>query len=68
MMPQMSGMEFYRVLLEQFPAVARRVVFMTGGTFTDAARDFIAQVPNTTLDKPFDRDHLQEVLAKLINP
>jgi len=68
MMPQMSGMEFYRVLLEQFPAVARRVVFMTGGTFTDAARDFIAQVPNTTLDKPFDRDHLQEVLAKVINP
>jgi PAS domain S-box-containing protein len=66
MMPQMSGMEFYRVLQEQLPAVARRVVFMTGGIFTDAARDFIAQVPNTTVDKPFDRDFIQEVLAKVV--
>jgi PAS domain S-box-containing protein len=66
MMPQMSGMEFYRVLQEQFPAVAPRVVFMTGGTFTDAARDFIAQVPNPTVDKPFERDHILEVISKVI--
>ncbi len=66
MMPQMSGMELYRVLLEQFPAVARRVVFMTGGIFTDVARAFIAQVPNPTVDKPFDRDQLLEVISKVI--
>jgi CheY-like chemotaxis protein len=68
MMPEMSGMELYRVLQEQLPAMARRVVFMTGGTFTDAARPFIARVPNPTMDKPFDRDHLQEVLSKVTGP
>jgi PAS domain S-box-containing protein len=65
MMPHMSGMEFYRVLQEQFPAIARRVVFMTGGIFTDAARAFIAQAPNPTIDKPFDRDHLEAVLTRI---
>ncbi|HYH98294.1 ATP-binding protein [Hyalangium sp.] len=65
MMPHMSGMEFYRVLQEQFPAMARRVVFMTGGIFTDAARAFIAQVLNPMVEKPFDRDHIEAVLSRL---
>ncbi|WP_224367197.1 hybrid sensor histidine kinase/response regulator [Hyalangium versicolor] len=65
MMPYMSGMEFYRVLQEQFPALTRQVVFMTGGIFTEAARAFIAQVPNPTMEKPFVRDHVEEVLSRL---
>jgi PAS domain S-box-containing protein len=65
MMPRMSGMEFYRALQEQFPALVRRVVFMTGGSFTDATRVFLAEVPNPTLDKPFDRDHIEAVLSEL---
>jgi PAS domain S-box-containing protein len=65
MMPHMSGMEFYRVLLEQLPALAPRVVFMTGGIFTDAARAFIAQVPNPMVEKPFDRNHIEAVLSRL---
>jgi CheY-like chemotaxis protein/anti-sigma regulatory factor (Ser/Thr protein kinase) len=65
MMPRMSGMEFYRALQDQFPALVQRVVFMTGGSFTDAARLFLAQVPNPTLDKPFDRDHIDAVLSEL---
>jgi len=65
MMPHMSGMELYRVLQEQFPALTRRVVFMTGGIFTDTARTFIAQAPNPTIEKPFDRDHLEAVLSRI---
>jgi PAS domain S-box-containing protein len=64
MMPYMSGMEFYRVLQEQFPALTRHVVFMTGGCFTEAARSFIAEVPNPTMEKPFVRDLLEEVLCR----
>jgi PAS domain S-box-containing protein len=45
-----------------------QVIFMTGGIFTDAAKAFIAQVPNTTVDKPFDRDHIQELFSKLTGP
>ncbi len=65
MMPRMSGMEFYRALQEQFPALVERVVFMTGGSFTEAARVFLAEVPNPTLDKPFDRAHIEAVLSQL---
>jgi PAS domain S-box-containing protein len=65
MMPHMSGIEFYRALQEQFPALVSRVIFMTGGSFTDAAREFLARVSNPTLDKPFDRDRIEAVLSLL---
>ena len=58
MMPQMTGMEFHAALRALRPDVADRVVFMTGGAFTDAARDFLRSVPNPRLEKPFDIDGL----------
>lgn len=35
---------------------------MTGGTFTQRARDFLASVPNPALDKPFDVSMLEALL------
>ena len=54
MMPQMTGAEFHTRLQEAVPALADRVVFMTGGAFTAGARDFLQRVPNARLEKPFD--------------
>ncbi|HSD87122.1 MAG TPA: ATP-binding protein [Kofleriaceae bacterium] len=61
MMPDMTGME----LFDQLPAdVQKRVVFLTGGAFTDRAREFLGRVPNRKLDKPFDTDTLSAVLGE----
>jgi PAS domain S-box-containing protein len=54
MMPEMSGMAFHAKVEAIAPEVARRVVFLTGGAFTPAAREFLARVPNVRLEKPFD--------------
>jgi CheY-like chemotaxis protein len=54
MMPEMSGMAFHAQVQAIAPDLARRVVFLTGGAFTAAARDFLARVPNARLEKPFD--------------
>lgn len=60
MMPELSGMDFFH----QLPAALRdRVVFLSGGVFTDRARDFLASVPNRRLDKPFDTQALSAALA-----
>ncbi len=54
MMPGMSGMELYDELKQRCPPVVERLVFVTGGAFTDAATNFLNQVPNERLEKPFD--------------
>jgi PAS domain S-box-containing protein len=54
MMPQMTGQLFYEQLRALAPAIADRVVFMTGGAFTPGTRDFLLHVANPRLEKPFD--------------
>jgi two-component system, cell cycle sensor histidine kinase and response regulator CckA len=68
MMPAMTGMELYAIIAEKLPEQAERVVFLTGGAFTPAAREFIARVPNTVLEKPFDEEALASVLADHLRP
>jgi CheY-like chemotaxis protein len=63
MMPQMTGMDLYDELVRTAPAQADRMVFLSGGAFTAAARTFLEDVPNQRLEKPFDT---RELLA-LVN-
>jgi two-component system, cell cycle sensor histidine kinase and response regulator CckA len=68
MMPTMTGMEFYEILLTQSPDVARRVVFISGGAITAKVDAFLRSVPNLTIEKPFKiatlRDTVQQLLAE----
>lgn len=68
MMPGVSGMDLHRWLADRSPPLARRMVFMTGGVFTDEAREFLDGVPNPRIEKPFDTKQLlrliQEELAR----
>ena len=54
MMPQMTGMELHAELTELALEHADRVIFMTGGAFTPAARAFLGGVSNQKLEKPFN--------------
>lgn len=53
-MPDVSGMDVYTQVVQARADVGQRFVFMTGGTFSPRARDFLDQVSNERLDKPFD--------------
>jgi CheY-like chemotaxis protein/anti-sigma regulatory factor (Ser/Thr protein kinase) len=66
MMPQMTGMELHEAILRLDPAQARRIVFLTGGAFTQSARDFIEGVPNRRIEKPFDLKALRNLVNDLI--
>ena len=59
MMPVMNGKELYEHLLAHEPALARRFVFITGGSF-GAAATFLEETRVEILYKPFD---LAKVLA-----
>ncbi len=68
MMPEMTGMELHAELLRVAPELAARVVFVTGGTFTEQAREFLDRVPNGRLEKPIDPGELARALFALLGP
>ncbi|WP_242391964.1 hybrid sensor histidine kinase/response regulator [Anaeromyxobacter oryzisoli] len=64
LMPGMSGVDLYRALGRRDPRLARRVIFLTGGAFTPAARAFLATEPVPCVEKPFELDAIRGVLAR----
>ena len=62
MMPEMTGMEFHGELMRRVPAQAEALIFVSGGAFTPRARDFLEQVPNQRIEKPFDTRRLRALV------
>jgi CheY-like chemotaxis protein len=65
MMPQMSGMELHARLVERHPGQARRMIFLTGGAFTEAAHEFLRRVPCACLEKPVEPAQLIEAIERV---
>jgi PAS domain S-box-containing protein len=64
MMPDMTGMDLYAEIARRRPGVERRFVFMTGGAFTPRASEFLAQIKNRRLEKPFETAVLKAIVAQ----
>jgi signal transduction histidine kinase len=62
-MPDVSGIYVYEHVAGVDPALARRMIFMSGGTFTGRAREFVAATPNACLEKPLDLNTLERLLS-----
>lgn len=67
MMPQITGMEVYAAVQKLDPALAERIVFVTGGAFTESARTFLERTPNMRIEKPFDLKTLRNVINGLVS-
>jgi signal transduction histidine kinase len=66
MMTEISGMHLYQMIRQARPALAERIVFVTGGAMLDDVRDFLEHVPNEYLEKPVDRRRLQARVQELL--
>jgi CheY-like chemotaxis protein len=55
-MPEMSGMELHAVVLERYPKLADRFIFVTGGAFSGDARRFLEESVTAVIQKPFNVD------------
>lgn len=62
MMPDFTGRDVYEAIVERHPAMLDKIVFMTGGAFTERAADFIEHVKAPRIDKPFDMGTIRTVL------
>ncbi|MEP7121392.1 MAG: response regulator [Byssovorax sp.] len=61
MMPNMTGMDFHESLLAAHPELARRIVFMSGGTFSQRAQEFVESTSNVVISKPFASEAVRKV-------
>lgn len=66
MMPDLSGMDLHHTLERERPALARRMLFMTGGSFTARSQSFCARLDRKPLLKPFGVDELLEQIGKIV--
>jgi CheY-like chemotaxis protein len=52
-MPGISGIDVHAWISTERPGLEQRMVFITGGAFTETSAAFLDTVPNSRLDKPF---------------
>lgn len=67
MMPEMSGVDLYEELMRVAPEQAKKIVFMSGGAFTERARSFLARVGNAFLQKPIDTAKLLALVQQVMS-
>ena len=64
MMPEMTGSDLYDALTRLGDDVASRLVFMTGGVFSQRTQEFLDRIPNERIEKPFDMGALQDLIRR----
>ena len=68
LMPELTGMDLYRAVAASRPELAGRFVFLTGGAFTPAAREFLETEKVEWVEKPFDVAALRAAVARHVGP
>ncbi|MFT5680924.1 MAG: PAS domain S-box-containing protein [Myxococcota bacterium] len=67
MMPDCTGMDVYARLQQAHPGLEARVLFMSGGAYTEPTKQFLAEIDNDCISKPFSLMSLWESLLKTAN-
>ncbi|MEX1253275.1 MAG: ATP-binding protein [Dehalococcoidia bacterium] len=65
-MPDMNGRDLYQALLDLDQDLARRTIFITGDTVSPETRDFLQQVSNPCLAKPFRVREVRETISSIL--
>jgi two-component system NtrC family sensor kinase len=65
-MPQMDGMELYREIERRFPALRRRIIFVTGDVLDPDKQRFLEETRAPFLAKPFDLADLRRLVRQTV--
>ncbi len=66
MMPNFSGMDVHEALSRSCPEQARRIVFMTGGAFSERAVRFLEGLGNVQVAKPFEFETVRAIVHDFV--
>ena len=65
-MPGMDGQEFYRRAVAEHPELAHRIVFLTGDSIGDGAREFFETTACPFLTKPYGLQTVHDLIDGLL--
>ena len=65
-MPVMNGQEFYHAVKEKKPALADRIIFLTGDVMNEETQAFLRSTGNLHMGKPFQLAVLERVLSEVV--
>ncbi len=65
-MPLMDGPEFFRRAVAEHPELSSRIVFLTGDSVGDGAREFLSQTACPYLTKPYTMQNLRSVVESML--
>ncbi len=63
-MPDMTGIDVYRWAETNRPELLSTFVFMTGGLFSVRMDEFLADVPNDRIEKPFELEKIRAYVQR----
>ncbi|MBX3204438.1 MAG: PAS domain S-box protein [Labilithrix sp.] len=66
LMENIDGMDLYRRIGLEWPALEARMIFLTGDAFISRTQEFLAAIPNRHLQKPFEPDELLDVIDEVL--
>jgi PAS domain S-box-containing protein len=59
LMTDISGIDFYKKIQENFPDLSSKIIFITGDLLNEEIERFLSQIPNRVLKKPIDPKKLR---------
>lgn len=62
-MPDLGGDRVYQTIQASHPGLEERIVFITGGALSKEIDQFLKNVPNTLIQKPFEPRQLRDLVA-----
>jgi signal transduction histidine kinase len=65
-MPVLDGERLYREILQRFPALQHRVIFLTGDVLSREKREFLERTAAPFLTKPFDLEALRRLVQSAL--
>ena len=65
-MPGLNGIEIFKILKEQYPGKANRIVFTTGDMLNPEVKKFVQLNSSLVLAKPFLPEELVLIIRRLI--
>jgi PAS domain S-box-containing protein len=66
LMPGMTGIELFEITSREFPELAPRFIFMSGGLSLTEPRNFSSRVSNRIIEKPFDLSQIRKALREIV--
>lgn len=65
-MPVMNGRQFYEQAVKKKPALARRVIFLTGDIVNEETQAFLKSIGNPHMTKPFNMASVKAIVVEAL--